>query len=176
VTDLIYGTLIQCLLIDLIKFHVSSAVDWVMMQSCFGEHFMLVLEKLEAHGILQYYAIVQMIGTKREAEMFFYRLELSGNKKRMTWEATPQSLHENLALRLLNSDCLLFDGPTAGNFAQHGNLPINVTISSVARLKAQAPFSDPHARFCARSGRGGSCTLQKQNYYNLCPYPKRSLI
>ena len=36
------------------------------MQSCFGHHFMLVLEKQEQ----QFFAIVQLIGTRQQAEKF----------------------------------------------------------------------------------------------------------
>ncbi|CAF1683245.1 unnamed protein product, partial [Adineta ricciae] len=48
---------------------LPGAVDWVMMQSCFGHHFMLVLEKQEQ----QFFAIVQLIGTRQQAEKFLYR-------------------------------------------------------------------------------------------------------
>ena len=52
----------------------SGAVDWVMMQSCFGHHFMLVLEKQEKFdGHQQFFAIVQLIGTRKQAENFAYR-------------------------------------------------------------------------------------------------------
>ena len=49
-------------------------MDWVMMQSCFGHHFMLVLEKQEKFdGHQQFFAIVQLIGTRKQAENFAYR-------------------------------------------------------------------------------------------------------
>ena len=54
--------------------NLPGAVDWVMMQSCFGHHFMLVLEKQEKYdGLQQFYAIVQLIGTRKQAENFAYR-------------------------------------------------------------------------------------------------------
>ncbi len=54
--------------------NLPGAVDWVMMQSCFGHHFMLVLEKQEKYdGLQQFYAIVQLIGTRKQAESFAYR-------------------------------------------------------------------------------------------------------
>lgn len=53
---------------------LPGAVDWVMMQSCFGQNFMLVLEKQEKlENNVQFYAIVQLIGTRRQAENFAYR-------------------------------------------------------------------------------------------------------
>ena len=55
--------------------NLPGAVDWVMMQSCFGHNFMLVLEKQEKFdGLQQFYAIVQLIGTRKQAENFAYRL------------------------------------------------------------------------------------------------------
>ena len=48
-----------------------------MMQSCFGHHFMLVLEKQEKFdGHQQFFAIVQLIGTRKQAENFAYRFRV----------------------------------------------------------------------------------------------------
>lgn len=112
--------------------NLPGAVDWVMMQSCFGHHFMLVLEKQEKFdGHQQFFAIVQLIGSRKEAEGFAYRLELNGPRRRLTWEAMPRSIHEGVATAILNSDCLVFDTSIAQLFADNGNLGINVTISVV---------------------------------------------
>ncbi|XP_038072512.1 E3 ubiquitin-protein ligase SIAH1A isoform X1 [Patiria miniata] len=110
--------------------NLPGAVDWVMMQSCFGNHFMLVLEKQEKFdGLQQFFAIVQLIGTRKQAENFAYRLELNGHRRRLSWEATPRSIHEGVAAAIMNSDCLVFDSSIAQLFAENGNLGINVTIS-----------------------------------------------
>ena len=62
------------ILIRFIPLPCLGAVDWVMMQSCFGHHFMLVLEKQEKFdGHQQFFAIVQLIGTRKQAENFAYR-------------------------------------------------------------------------------------------------------
>jgi len=54
--------------------NLPGAVDWVMMQSCFNHHFMLVLEKQEKFdGHQQFFAIVQLIGSQKQAECFAYR-------------------------------------------------------------------------------------------------------
>lgn len=54
--------------------NLPGAVDWVMMQSCFGHNFMLVLEKQEKYdGHQQFFAIVQLIGSRKQAENFAYR-------------------------------------------------------------------------------------------------------
>ena len=109
---------------------LPGAVDWVMMQSCFGYNFMLVLEKQEKHeNYPQFFAVVQLIGTRRQAERFVYKLELNGQRRRLTWEATPRSIHDGVQQAITSSDCLVFDTHTAQLFADSGNLGINVTIS-----------------------------------------------
>uniref|UniRef100_UPI00398E8D3A E3 ubiquitin-protein ligase siah2-like n=1 Tax=Pristiophorus japonicus TaxID=55135 RepID=UPI00398E8D3A len=111
--------------------NLPGAVDWVMMQTCFGRHFMLVLEKQEKYeGHQQFFAIVLLIGARKQAESFAYRLELNGNRRRLTWEATPRSIHDGVATAIMNSDCLVFDAAIAHLFADNGNLGINVTIST----------------------------------------------
>ncbi|KAG7517108.1 hypothetical protein JOB18_049435 [Solea senegalensis] len=110
---------------------LPGAVDWVMMQSCFSHHFMLVLEKQEKYeGHQQFFAAVLLIGTRKQADSFAYRLELNGNRRRLTWEATPRSVHDGVAAAIVNSDCLVFDAAVAHLFADNGNLGINVTISA----------------------------------------------
>lgn len=112
--------------------NLPGAVDWVMMQSCFGFNFMLVLEKQDRdNGQQMFYAVVQLIGAKKDAENFMYRLELSTMRRRLAWEATPRSIHEGVANAIQQSDCLAFDTSTAQLFAENGNLGINVTISMV---------------------------------------------
>jgi len=111
--------------------NLAGAVDWVMMQTCFGHHFMLVLEKQEkSDGAQMFYTIVQLIGTKKQAENFIYRLELNGVKRRLTWEATPRSVHDGVSSAVSASDCLVFDNNVARLFADpSGNLSINVTVT-----------------------------------------------
>ena len=139
--------------------NLPGAVDWVMMQSCFGQHFMLVLEKQERQAnnaanaapnatpnadSQLFYAVVQLIGTRKQADSFIYRLglpfflcpahwtaclplilnskvylysaprfdvylELNGNRRRLTWEAVPRSIHEGVQAAIATSDCLVFD-------------------------------------------------------------------
>lgn len=110
--------------------NLPGAVDWVMMQSCYHHHFMLVLEKQEKYdGHQQFFAIVQLIGSRKQADNFAYRLELNGHRRRLTWEATPRSIHEGVSSAIMKSDCLVFDTSIAQLFADNGNLGINVTIS-----------------------------------------------
>ena len=112
--------------------NLSGAVDWVMIQSCYTHHFMLVLEKQEKyHGHQQFFAVVQLIGSEKQAEKFIYRLELNGQRRRLIWEATPRSINEGVQSCINSSDCLVFDTTIAQHFSENGNLGINVTISPV---------------------------------------------
>ena len=113
-----------------IDINLPGAVDWVMVQSCFDFDFMLVLEKQENQdGHQQFFAIVQLIGTREQAKNFAYWLELNAYRWRLAWEATPWSIHEGIATAVMNSDCLVFDTSIAQRFAENGNLHISVTIS-----------------------------------------------
>ncbi|KAB0346206.1 hypothetical protein FD755_024149 [Muntiacus reevesi] len=113
-----------------ISINISGVLDWLMMQSCFGFHFMIILEKLETYdGHQKFFAVVQLIGTQEQAKNFTYRLELNGNRRRLTWEATPLSIYESVETAIMNSDCLIFDPGVAELFAENGNLSIDVTIS-----------------------------------------------
>ncbi|XP_077312060.1 E3 ubiquitin-protein ligase SIAH1-like [Lithobates pipiens] len=110
--------------------NLPGTATWAMIQSCFGLHFMLVLEKREEYNRdQQFFAIVQLIGPRNQAENFAYRLALNGHHRRLTWEATPRSIHEGIATAVMNKDCLVFDAITAQLFAENGILRINVTIS-----------------------------------------------
>ena len=60
-----------------------------------------------------------------------FRLELSAPRRRLTWEATPHSIHDGISSAIMNSDCLFFDTSIAKLFSENGNLGINVTISMV---------------------------------------------
>ncbi|KAI6202101.1 E3 ubiquitin-protein ligase [Aphelenchoides besseyi] len=116
---------------------LPGAVDWVMMQSCFNNYFMLVLEKQDkpdpsGQSSQQFYAVVQLIGTRNEAENFIYKLELSNGRRRLCWEATPRSIHEGVNVAISQSDCLAFDAKSALLFAENGNLGINVTIQKTS--------------------------------------------
>lgn len=49
-----------------------------MMQACFGCYFMLVLEKQDkqeqnGQSYQMFYAVVQLIGNKKDSENFLYR-------------------------------------------------------------------------------------------------------
>jgi len=86
-----------------IDINLVGAVDWVMTQSCFGHSFMVVVEiKEKIQGHKQFFALVQMIGSRKQAEAFGYRLEIHNHQRRLTWEGTPRSIHEGRASTIEN--------------------------------------------------------------------------
>jgi hypothetical protein len=52
-------------------------------------------------------------------------------RRRLSWEATPRSIHEGVGAAITQSDCLSFDTNQAELFAENGNLGINVTIQQL---------------------------------------------
>jgi GH24 family phage-related lysozyme (muramidase) len=108
--------------------NLPGAVDWGTIQSCFGHHFKVPLEKREtSDGHQQFSVIVQLTGSRKEAENFEYRLELNGQKRRLIWEATPRSIHDGVSSAIMNSDCLVFDTSIAQRFANNDNLIKKIT-------------------------------------------------
>ncbi|XP_055987284.1 E3 ubiquitin-protein ligase SIAH1B-like [Sorex fumeus] len=111
--------------------NIPGAINWVMMQSCFGFNFMLVLEKKENHnGYEEFIAIAQLIGSRKDAENFIYRLELNSHQRRLVWEGVPISVNDEIPTARKKGDCLIFDASLAKHFIENGNLSINVTIIS----------------------------------------------
>jgi hypothetical protein len=86
-------------------------VGW--MQYCFGHHFMVVLQKQETlDGYQQFFALVQLIGSREQAENFACKLALNGQRSRLT-EATPSSIREGVSSVITNS--LLYLTPVLPN-------------------------------------------------------------
>ncbi|PNF38977.1 E3 ubiquitin-protein ligase SIAH1 [Cryptotermes secundus] len=105
---------------------------WVKMQTCFGHHFRLLLDNhMSLDGCEQFFVIVQLIGSRKQAEKFVYRLELEGQRKHLTWESTPRSILEPIFAIIMRSDCLRFGAPTCKRLAYYGNLRIHVSIRMV---------------------------------------------
>ncbi|KRY18417.1 E3 ubiquitin-protein ligase Siah1 [Trichinella patagoniensis] len=139
--------------------NLPGSVDWVMMQSCFGYHFMLVLEKQEkCDGHQMFYAVVQLIGSRQHAENFLYRLELSSVRRRLCWEATPRSIHEGVANAISQSDCLAFDTNTAQLFADSGNLDQNNQCILACHYKPNFGNNPDYADLTASQIPVESCT------------------
>ncbi|PNF26647.1 E3 ubiquitin-protein ligase SIAH1 [Cryptotermes secundus] len=112
--------------------NLSGTVDWGIIQSCFGHHFMVLVMKREMpNGHHLFFAIVQLIGSRKQAENFEYKLELNGHGLRFIWETTLTAIHEGGYSGIKNPECLIFDTQFAQFFADNGYLNINVRISMV---------------------------------------------
>ena len=78
--------------------------------SCFDHQFVVVYgAKKNRDGRMQFVASVRLIGTPKQAENFTYKLELSGNRRKMTWKATMRSIRESLESIMSKSDCIVLD-------------------------------------------------------------------
>jgi hypothetical protein len=105
---------------------------WIHVLPHFGHHFIMLIDKPKVFdGHQQFFAIVQLIGTRKQAENFAYRLGLKNQGRCVTWEATTRSIHEGVPSAIMNSDCLVLNACTAQHFADKGKLFINVSISVV---------------------------------------------
>ncbi|GLD60632.1 E3 ubiquitin-protein ligase Siah1-like protein [Lates japonicus] len=77
-----------------------------MMQSCFGFHFMLVLEKQEKYdGHQQFFAIVQPTCTASRSRTCL-PVELTGTGRWPPGEATAKAHPRGHYTAIMNSDCL----------------------------------------------------------------------
>lgn len=85
-------------------------------------------------------------------------MELNGQRRRLTWEATPRSIHDGVHTAIANSDCLVFDANIAQLFAENGNLGINVTISMAAPSSSQHPMGGPAGAAAAGGGPSANTT------------------
>jgi len=110
---------------------LHGSVDWVMMQACFKHNFLLVLEKQDKFGFINFYVSIQIIGTKKQAQRFGYKIELNASNRHLTWESVPKSVQERgSGASISHHDCLMFDENVAKLFTDDkGNLAINVTVS-----------------------------------------------
>lgn len=107
----------------------TTAMNWVMIQSCFGYHFMLVLEKQHTYaGNQEFFAIVQFIGNQKQCKNFAYKVELKTSERRLVWEGTPRSILEGVSTAISKYDCLSLNGKTVQHFEDHDALAFNVTI------------------------------------------------
>lgn len=113
---------------------MSDRVDWVMLQSCFEQKFVLVVKKVPGSPT-SFFAAVLLAGMSEEAEGFVYRLELRGSRRRLMWEATPWVIQHGLA----DSDCMVFDSAVANLFADSGTLTIHISISRSCSISDPTP-------------------------------------
>lgn len=126
--DILQGAEIVFLATDM---HLPAPADWIIMHSCLGHHFLLVLRKQERHaGHPQFFATMMLIGTPTQADCFTYRLELNRNHRRLKWEATPRSVLECVDSVITDGDCLVLNTSLAQLFSDNGSLAIGIAITA----------------------------------------------
>nr|XP_014426431.1 seven in absentia homolog 3 [Pelodiscus sinensis] len=70
--NILHGAEIVFLATDM---HLPAPTDWIIIHSCLGHHFLLVLRKQEKYeGHPQFFATMMLIGTPTQADNFTYRL------------------------------------------------------------------------------------------------------
>lgn len=111
--------------------HLPAPMDWIIMHSCLGHQFLLVLRKQEKYeGHPQFFATMMLIGTPTQADNFTYRLELNRNQRRLKWEATPRSILECVDSVISDGDCLVLNTSLAQLFSDNGSLAIGIAITT----------------------------------------------
>ncbi|XP_015415167.1 PREDICTED: seven in absentia homolog 3 [Myotis davidii] len=134
--DILQGAEIVFLATDM---HLPAPADWIIMHSCLGHHFLLVLRKQERHeGHPQFFATMMLIGTPTQADCFTYRLELSRNHRRLKWEATPRSVLECVDSVITDGDCLVLNTSLAQLFSDNGSLAIGIAITATEVCSSEA--------------------------------------
>lgn len=119
--------------------HLPAPADWVIVHSCLGHHFLLVLRKQERHeGHPQFFATMMLVGTPTQADGFTYRLELSRNHRRLKWEATPRSVLECVDSVITDGDCLVLSTSLAQLFSDDGSLAIGIAITAAEVCPSEA--------------------------------------
>ncbi|XP_030876024.1 seven in absentia homolog 3 [Leptonychotes weddellii] len=134
--DILQGAEIVFLATDM---HLPAPADWIIMHSCLGHHFLLVLRKQERHeGHPQFFATMMLIGTPTQADCFTYRLELNRNHRRLKWEATPRSVLECVDSVITDGDCLVLNTSLAQLFSDNGSLAIGIAITATEVCSSEA--------------------------------------
>ncbi|KAM8784403.1 seven in absentia homolog 3 [Rhynchonycteris naso] len=134
--DILQGAEIVFLATDM---HLPAPADWIIMHSCLGHHFLLVLRKQERHeGHPQFFATMMLIGTPTQADGFTYRLELNRNHRRLKWEATPRSVLECVDSVITDGDCLVLNTSLAQLFSDNGSLAIGIAITETEVCSSEA--------------------------------------
>ncbi|KMZ00129.1 probable E3 ubiquitin-protein ligase sinah [Drosophila simulans] len=111
--------------------NLEGALDWTMVQSCHGRHFLLSLEKINlGEGCQQYFTACRMIGSMKDAAEFVYNISLDAYNRTLRWQSKPRSIRENFS-SFTNADFLVLNKHTVELFSEDGNLALNVVIRKV---------------------------------------------
>ncbi|ODN02443.1 E3 ubiquitin-protein ligase SIAH2 [Orchesella cincta] len=108
----------------------------IQIQTCFGTYFLIALKITAAtdpNAGNEYFALVQVIGHSEVASRYAYRMELERDGRRLSWEAVPLEISDNVKHAMDKGDCLCFSSKTMMLFKNReiDLIPLVVTISEV---------------------------------------------
>ena len=111
----------------------NESNNWIMFQSCHDEFFLLSLIKAVGDDAVstQFFGIVQLIGPRKEAKKFLYRMELNAKGQQASWKSLTRSIYDDTASLIKNNNCFAFNGKTAKIFTVNENLELYVSIVKV---------------------------------------------
>ncbi|KAL1429251.1 hypothetical protein MTO96_016466 [Rhipicephalus appendiculatus] len=111
------------------------------VQSCFGHHFVTVLAR-EQPGSNLIHALLQNLGTPKEAEQFTYHLKIRGNDRTLKWTCRPSSVLEGFEAAIARRNSVVFDYRC---FSNDDKLNVYVTVKRRSSTK-EKPEGDSDAR------------------------------
>lgn len=95
------------------------------LQSCFGQHFLLVLARQQSGSLNLTHVLLQNLGTPKDAEEFTYQLEIGDDERTLTWTSRPSSVLEGIEAAMARGNGLVFDSRC---FAPDAKLNVRVTV------------------------------------------------
>lgn len=104
------------------------------VQSCFGQHFVVVLAMQHVSGFNLFHALVMIVNTPKEAQNFTYQLEMRDGDRTLTWMSRPSSVLEGVEAAMARGDGLVFD---ARSFAVKLSVGVTVKRRSPAEKQEQ---------------------------------------
>ncbi|XP_037555490.1 seven in absentia homolog 3 isoform X1 [Dermacentor silvarum] len=102
---------------------IPRSYERMTVQSCFGQHFVVVLAMQHVSGFNLFHALVMIVNTPKEAQNFTYQLEMRDGDRTLTWISRPSSVLEGVEAAMARGDGLVFD---ARSFAV--KLSVGVTV------------------------------------------------
>lgn len=107
-------------------FFLNRRTDWIMGQVCYGEHFLLVVSKYRRIGSYnQMFIAVRIIAKRERALNFQYQLGIGNPDHRITYEATPISMGEQLN----ETNSFVLESMYSYDFAPEEHMEFKIKIS-----------------------------------------------
>jgi E3 ubiquitin-protein ligase SIAH1 len=90
---------------------------WAHIQACHGTWFLFMANReMKANDKEEFNALVQLVGSPKQAKKFNYELKLMKGNRKLIWISIPRSIHEGVQKAIADYDCLSFDRETAKLF------------------------------------------------------------